>query len=130
MKALSIRQPWAWGILHAGKDIENRTWPTKIRGEILIHASLVIDAAEWAYFVDTSLLARKTWPDRIIPELPMPKQIERGGIVGIAEIADCVSESRSPWFFGPYGFFLKNARPLPFRPFKGKLGFFEVPDLN
>lgn len=26
--ALSIRQPWAWAIVYAGKDIENRTWPT------------------------------------------------------------------------------------------------------
>jgi hypothetical protein len=37
--ALSIRQPWAWLILHAGKDIENRDWPTKYRGPFLIHAS-------------------------------------------------------------------------------------------
>lgn len=39
MKALSIRQPWAWMILHAGKDIENREWPTRFRGRVLIHAS-------------------------------------------------------------------------------------------
>ena len=31
MKALSIRQPWAWLILHAGKDIENRDWKPRIR---------------------------------------------------------------------------------------------------
>lgn len=34
MKALSIRQPWAWLILHAGKDIENRVWQTRFRGEL------------------------------------------------------------------------------------------------
>lgn len=28
MKALSLTQPMAWAIFH-GKDIENRTWPTK-----------------------------------------------------------------------------------------------------
>jgi hypothetical protein len=39
MKALSIRQPWAWLILHAGKDIENRDWPTRFRGRFLIHAA-------------------------------------------------------------------------------------------
>ena len=39
MKALSIRQPWAWLILHGGKDIENRTWATKLRGRVLIHAA-------------------------------------------------------------------------------------------
>ena len=32
MKCLSIRQPWAWAIIHAGKDIENRCWPTSYRG--------------------------------------------------------------------------------------------------
>lgn len=31
--ALSIRQPWAWAILCAGKDIENRSWP--VQGELL-----------------------------------------------------------------------------------------------
>ena len=39
MLALSIRQPWASLILNAGKDIENRCWPTKVRGRILIHAA-------------------------------------------------------------------------------------------
>lgn len=38
---LSIRQPWAWAILHAGKTIENREWPRcSYRGPIFIHASL------------------------------------------------------------------------------------------
>jgi len=39
MKALTIRQPWAWAIFHAGKDIENRDWPTRLRGRIAIHAA-------------------------------------------------------------------------------------------
>ena len=39
MIALSIRQPCASLILKAGKDIENRCWPTKVRGRILIHAA-------------------------------------------------------------------------------------------
>mgnify|MGYP003365171071 CR=1 FL=1 len=33
--------------------------------------------------------------------------------------------SSSQWFCGPYGFVLRHARPLPFRPCRGKLGFFE-----
>jgi hypothetical protein len=42
MRALSIRQPWAWAILHAGKDIENRDWKPgnparRFRGSFLIH---------------------------------------------------------------------------------------------
>lgn len=39
MKALSIKQPWAALVVHGIKDIENRTWSTKRRGEVLIHAS-------------------------------------------------------------------------------------------
>jgi len=39
MKALSVRQPWAWLIVNAYKDIENRDWATKLRGRIWIHAS-------------------------------------------------------------------------------------------
>ncbi|WP_206002040.1 ASCH domain-containing protein [Paraburkholderia aromaticivorans] len=38
MKALSIRQPWAWLIVKGHKDIENRTWSTRFRGRVLIHA--------------------------------------------------------------------------------------------
>ena len=29
MKALSLRQPWAWAVVHAGKSIENRRWNTR-----------------------------------------------------------------------------------------------------
>lgn len=38
-KALSVKQPWASLIAHGIKDIENRTWSTKFRGRIYIHAS-------------------------------------------------------------------------------------------
>ena len=38
MKALSIRQPWAWLIVAGYKDVENRTWATDFRGRIYVHA--------------------------------------------------------------------------------------------
>ena len=34
--ALTIRQPWAWAILHASKDIENRGWSTNFRGRFCL----------------------------------------------------------------------------------------------
>ena len=55
------------------------------------------------------------------------KTIPRGGIVGSVEIVDCVSASASPWFGGEFGFVLRDPQPLPFTPFKGSLGFFNVP---
>ena len=43
VSCLSVRQPWAWLIVHGYKDIENRTWPTRHRGDTVIHAGLVFD---------------------------------------------------------------------------------------
>jgi len=118
--ALSIRQPWAWLIVHGGKDIENRSWPTRFRGRVLVHASKGMTRDEWAetYFavaeIDSALADR----------MPRPDQIERGGIVGEIEIVDCVSDSTSKWFGGPFGFVLRNPKPIPFHPCNGALGFF------
>lgn len=36
---------------------------------------------------------------------------ERGGIVGTVDIVGCVTDHPSPFFFGKYGFVLKNPRP-------------------
>lgn len=125
MKALSIRQPWAWLIIHAGKDIENREWPTKFRGRFLVHASKGMTIDEYD---DAREFCLYSLPEKIvIPEFNMFNSI-RGGIVGEVELVDCVEDHPSGWFFGPYGFLLRDAKPLPFKPFKGSLGFFDVPD--
>ena len=117
MKALSIRQPWAWLIARGFKPIENRTWNTRFRGRLLIHASKAFDkdGYEWV---------RDCFPEIA---LPLPEQFERGGIVGSAELYEVETASASPWFFGQFGFRLGKAEPLPFVPLAGKLGFFEAP---
>lgn len=121
MKALSIRQPWAWAILLAGKDVENRSWSTPVRGRVLIHASAHLRTRE--FDEDCSFITR------ISGEPVLSHYYMRfGGIVGSVEIVDCVVTSASPWFFGPWGFVLRDPRPLPFVPLRGQLGFFDVPD--
>jgi hypothetical protein len=40
MRALTVQQPWAWAIVHGGKDVENRTQEWSYRGPLLIHAGL------------------------------------------------------------------------------------------
>jgi hypothetical protein len=125
LKALSIRQPWAWLILHGGKDIENRTWSTKVRGRILIHASQGMSVDEWEDGLCFAIKARKGRGHPLVT-MPGPKQITRGGIVGSVEIVDCVTASDSPWYMGDVGFVLRDPRPLPFVPLKGRLGFFDV----
>lgn len=117
MKTLSIRQPWAWLILNAGKNIENRSWPTNFRGRFLIHAAKACTRDEFC----CSLI----WCEEFRQATPS-YNIERGGIVGVAELVDCVRSSPSPWFAGPFGFVVRNAKPLPFYPCRGKLGFFDT----
>lgn len=120
MKALSIRQPWAWLILNAGKDVENRNWRTNFRGRIYIHAAATMTRREYEDAMDWVVCSG-------IPlnfEEPHPTRFMRGGIIGSVEIVDCVEKSESPWFVGKYGFVLKNPIRLPFQPCKGRLHFF------
>lgn len=125
MKALSIRQPWAWLIVQGHKPLENRTWSTNFRGPMLIHASQGMTQQEYED-VHRFLLSKERL-QHLAAIIPAPASLERGGIVGSAELTACVSESDSPWYMGAYGFMLRNARPLPFRPYRGALQFFEVP---
>lgn len=125
MIALSIRQPWAWLIINGGKDIENRNWKTPFRGTCLIHASKSGNKAEYEYALDYLAKLRL---DRIISAIPSIDQLDRGGIVGSVDIIDCVENSASPWYMGHFGFVLRNPKPLHLIQFKGRLGFFNVPD--
>lgn len=140
MKALSVRQPWAWLIVRpdlagaarnaaiaAGelKDIENRCWPTKYRGRVLIHAAKGMTRAEYEDGQDP--LWSSGGP-RI--DLPPFEQLERGGIVGVTTIDACISppDRTSLWHMGSaYGLHLVDTKPLPFIPCKGALRFFNVP---
>lgn len=118
---LSIRQPWAWLIVNGHKDIENRTWETKFRGRVLIHAGKTKpdwDDEEYEFCEEEHGI--------IVPREGLPL----GGIVGSARIVDCVAASDSKWFMGPFGFVLTERKPGPFVPLRGMLGFFNVaPDL-
>lgn len=136
MPCISILQPWAWLITRpdlttpdqraaaagAGllKDIENRTWRTAFRGEILIHAGKTYSRAVHEDFAIDLLT------DGI--QLPRYEEMARGGIVGVARITDCVREHPSRWKMADcWGFVLEQQRALPFKPLRGQLGIFRVP---
>lgn len=130
MKALSIRQPWAWLIVNGYKDIENRSWPTRLRGEVLVHASKGMTREEYedvAGMLEPGGIFANERLSKLGIKLPTFEALERGGIVGKTTIVGCANQSQSPWFFGPTGFVLTDSTPLPFVPFKGALGFFDVP---
>jgi hypothetical protein len=118
MKTLSIKQPWAWLIIHGGKNIENRTWSTKVRGRIAVHASKGMTRAEYRE-VDEYAFERGVF-------LPKYEDLLRGGVIGSVELFDIVTRDESEWFEGPYGFVLRNPRPETFVQIRGQLGFFDT----
>lgn len=117
MLALSVRQPWAWAIIFAGKPIENRSWWTWQRGRILIHAGRTMTRADYAGACEA--FPDVAWPHR--------DSLQFGGVIGSVDLVHCTTHSDSRWFFGPYGFVLRDPKPLDFHVCKGALGFFEVP---
>jgi len=126
MKAISIRQPYAYAITRGFKLVENRSWPTHFRGPVLIHAGKKEESDD-VESVIRSIASSANMPDREIAAT-YTKCRRLGGIVGAARIVNCVTESDDPWFYGPYGFVLDSPVPtIDFVPCKGALGFFEVP---
>lgn len=118
LRALSVRQPWAWGICAGVKKTENRTWTTERRGTIAIHASTSTQIVN-ALHKDSGCEAMHR------------KNFVFGAIIGFADIIDVASYGRhhedDPFAEGPYcwtmgnGRFLKEPIPLP-----GKLNLFKL----
>ena len=128
--ALSVRQPWAWAIIYASppKDIENRDWRKPnpgldFRGPVCIHASSGMTRDEYED-------AGETINDITKAEVPLARDLARGAIIGVVDVVDVVRASLadrlsvSPWFFGPVGLVLRNARAVAPIPCRGQLGFF------
>jgi hypothetical protein len=116
MKALTVRNPYAWLIVGGMKPIENRSWSTKYRGPLLIHAAVSL---------------HKDSPSEIEQRYGVSvdrEQLSFGGIIGQVDLIDVVTHHNSPWFSGPYGFVLANARALPFRRVRGAQRLFQVPE--
>src|SRR5450631_3430874 len=119
MKALSIKQPWVYAILHEGKDIENRSWKRDFRGWLAIHASGT--PRRGAVFPRGS-------------QLPEKEDAPCSAICGVARVVDIVTNSHSKWFYRPddgsinYGWVLEDPTPLakPI-PCHGTLGLWNVP---
>jgi ASCH domain len=114
LPAITVRQPWAWLIVNGVKDVECRSRPIRYRGLLLIHAGLSVDGFE----------QNVNWVSKRY-RISVPNELERGGIVGVVEVIDCVESHKSKWFEkGSFGWVLANPRRLKFRPCKGALSFF------
>lgn len=124
MKALTVKQPWASLIVEGIKDIENRTWPTKFRGRILIHAGVTKTSGSITDYINHEqnwAFREKFWYSGLDFLEPL------GAIIGSVEIVDCVQNHPSIWAEqGKYNWVLAN--PIKFTqpiPAKGKLSLWE-----
>lgn len=147
MKAISIQQPWAWLIVRPDltdpveraaaarsgelKDVENRVWRAPLRGRVLVHAGKREDRDGLMWLVNN--WSRYGLPAAVGDMWDKLKdgklKFDLGGIVGETTITACVRDYQSVWAAqDQWNFVLADSRPLPFRPLKGALGFFEVPD--
>jgi hypothetical protein len=128
LRALSIRQPWATLLLCGLKTIEVRPWPTAERGWVLIHASGQEDERV------------EGW--KRVPDSASQLAQLRGGIIGAAELVDCIAYrnraafrrdrrrhlNRPDWFqpAGLFGFVFQRVLVLPYRRLPGWVKFFDV----
>jgi hypothetical protein len=123
--AIAIRQPFAWAVIHAGKDVENRSSSARrqfkpaVGERVLIHASKGMTAAE--YENAAAFMAS------IGVRCPQREALQFGGVIGSVFVRDIVTRSDSPWFRkGATALVFADARPEPFMPVDGQTGLFRV----
>lgn len=143
MKTITIKQPWANLIVEGIKDVENRTWPTKFRGRVLIHAGMTKTIGPMVRYLNQE--QQKVFRTKIgYYGLDFLEPL--GAIIGSVEIVDCIDpiDCKSVWGDKAELIIDKNgmiqqgkrvynwvlANPIKFPepiPAKGKLSFWDYP---
>jgi hypothetical protein len=137
--ALSIKPAWAWLIIHAGKDFENRVWkPTSPNRRtvqahapfrVFVHASHETRKEHMAAqaFVEQVINPSRADADFAPIVLPSMAELRQGGIIGAVTILRWMDQYTGDWATGP-GLLLADPEPRPFLPCNGQLNFF-LPNL-
>lgn len=128
MKALTICQPYAELIMNGSKRVENRDWPTRYRGPLIIHAG-----------------KSRSWLDESISQPGYDHEsglkiadLTFGAIVGIVDLVACVHVDQIPddmaWMrthehtHGTWCWVLENVRRINPIPYRGAQGLFDIPE--
>lgn len=118
MKAVSIRQPWAWAVMAGKKKVGNCDCPTVYLGLLAIHAAKNL---EWV-------------PRWVLPDgtpIPPGDQLPFEALLGTVEVVDCVpleAIRSDPFASGPCCWILANPQLFPEPiPCTGGLGLWTVP---
>ena len=139
MKAMTVRQPWAWAIIYGQKDVENRgrNIAGSYRGPLVIHAAI-------AQFEQHNMASRA---HRAAHGTETPTQLHFGAALGIVDLTNshwsgmegglscaqqqCHEYERCSSWAEAYSQHLALANPRPFLkpiPYRGRLGLWEFPD--
>jgi hypothetical protein len=125
-RVLSVKNPWAYLIIHHDKDVENRKAQTKYRGRILIHASKTSDM--YAYQLKWKDSAIQKIFDSLLDNI---YDVERtnGHILGSVELYDCIKDSPNLWAeklpepYSQHHWLLRDPHPFDVPlPARGMLG--------
>ena len=121
IKVLNIAQPNAHNVIYSGKNVENRSQATKIRGLIAIYASKTVQ--KWRF--EGSLVNQE--------------ECDFGSIIGFVEVVDCITDKdvgpkTKKWFIGEYGWILANPIalkiPIKITPPRGAIIWWDLKDLE
>ena len=125
IKAITICQPWALAIMADIKNVENRTWSTKYRGPLVIHAG------KSKKLLDLITPENELYP--LFRSLMSYDRLPFGVILGIVDLIDILEyheiiKGLFPFACGPYCWVLDNPRKLkePI-PWRGRQGLWNVP---
>ena len=119
MLSLTVKAPWAWAIIHAGKDVENRTWSTSCRGPLAIHAGLGCTRTYHAW--------ASGWMAAIGVVAPTLDALAKGCVIGTVEVADCVRDSGRRWGMPDnWHWILSDPKPCQPRFVRGSLGLWTL----
>lgn len=132
MKALTIRQPYAWAIAAGHKQVENRTRRTHHRGPLAVHVG-----AQWHPAADAD--ERVETAQRLHRNVLDPLWTANRAVIAVVDLVDCHRASRAccaAWLdpdaarWGDpdtWHWVLASAKPLAAPvPATGRLGLWDI----
>lgn len=87
-RALSLKQPWAWAVVHGPKWIENRTWFSELVGPIWIASSSQVQRSYYEEARGRILRIGEATGQEF--EVPALDDLPRGMVVGRATVTDYI----------------------------------------
>ena len=126
MKCLSLTQPWAGLVATGQKTVETRSWATRYRGPLLIHAAKGFPTYAKAFALEIY------GHPAVLAYLPLGAIIARVYLMDIRQTeymrprVSAQERSYGDYSPGRYAWILSNVEQLEPIPWRGRLGLFEV----